>query len=118
MNTSAIKNQLINVLLNPRDEDASLLDELSKLINKQPNESRQYKVLSNLYCYLKYVQDNDIDMLEDIVKESSSYMLAASLRAVGFIGDTARDENIAALILHSAENAWVIKREIDKSPVH
>lgn len=108
-----MKDKLIEVLLGS-GKDKDLLEELQSLINEFPKQSLQYKVLCNLYAYLKHIQDNEVNMIDDI-SNSFTPMAAASLRAAGFIGDSAREENIVAIILQSAEIAWVVNREMAKS---
>lgn len=108
-----MKSKLIKVLLEG-DEEKDLLDELKRLMDEFPKESKQYKVLCNLYAYLEHVTDNEVDMIQDL-EDSPAPMMAASLRAMGLIGDTARDENIASLILQSADMAWAVNREMTKA---
>lgn len=111
-----MKTKLIQALL-PDDDNENMVDELQALIDKLPPHSKEYKVLCNLSVYFDHIQDNEIDMIADL-KDSPVMMMAASLRAMGFIGDTARDENITALILQSAQMAWIIKRELSMSVVN
>ena len=111
-----MKTKLMQVLLhdNNSDDNYDIFDELQSLIDTFPAHTKEHKVLCNLSAYFDYIQDNEVDMIADM-KDSPVLMMAASLRAMGLIGDTARDENITSLILQSAYIAWIIKRELTES---
>ena len=108
-----MKQKLIQALLSD-DKTVDIMDALQSLINELPKQSKQYKVLRNLHAYFVQIQDDELDLLEEL-SETPAHMEAASLRAMGLIGDTARDEQIAALILQSAQMAWVVTREGKKA---
>lgn len=111
---SHMKAKLIQALLND-DDNVDMMDALQSLLNELPQGGTQYKVLSNLHFYLACVQDDEEqDLVEDLT-DGPALMAAASLRAMGLIGDTSRDENIASLILQSALTAWAINKDAAKS---
>lgn len=113
-----MKEKLMQVLLgNIDNDDKDLMAELQFLMNEFPQQSRQYKALCNLYAYFYYIQEDEVNMIEEL-SDSPAPMVAASLRALGLIGDTARDENITSLVLQSAEMAWLINRDHAKESMN